>query len=132
MELGNVNQICGNKYENGSLVYRSLSLLKDILYTLTQQSLTMLRLLPLLAILVAAPASAGEIGVRSTWGHSTTNITNGRSVTRGTEHSTRTEHQRGLLGSTDTVTRRDTTFRDSYDFNGTQTGGFTETSIFSR
>jgi len=93
----------------------------------------MLRLLSVFALLsLAAPGIAGEVGVRHTWGRNHTSITNGRSVTRGSEHSTTTEHQRGLGGTTDTVTRRDTSFRDSYDFSGSQSGGFTETSIFSR
>lgn len=92
----------------------------------------MLRILSILAILSAAPVSAGEIGVRHSWGHSTTNITNGRSITRGTEHTTRTDRHSGLLGSTETVTRSDISFRESNDFTGTRTSGFSETSIFSR
>lgn len=92
----------------------------------------MLRILSLLAILAAAPVSAGEIGVRSSWGHSSTHMYNGRSVTRGTEHTTRTDNQRGLLSNTETVTRSDVSFRESYDFSGTRTNGFTETTIFSR
>ncbi len=92
----------------------------------------MVRILSLLAILSAAPVSAGEIGVRSTWGHSTTNITNGRSITRGTSHSSTSDVRRGILGETTSRTTTDTSFRDSYDFTGTQSTGFTETSIFSR
>ena len=92
----------------------------------------MLRILPILAILAVAPVSAGEIGVRSSWGHSSTHMRNGRSVTTGREHTTTTDHQRGILSSTDTVTRSDVSFRESYDFSGTRTNGFTETSIFSR
>lgn len=85
---------------------------------------------------LAAPASAGEIGVRHTWGHSTTNMHNGRSVTRGTEHSRSSEHTsaRGLLGTHEShsSTRSDVIFRESYNFNGIRTGGFSETSAFTR
>jgi len=92
----------------------------------------MLRILSVLAVLAAAPVSAGEIGVRSTWGHNQTTMTNGRSVTRGREFTSRTEEHRGLLGNTHESTRSDVTFRESYDFTGSRTGGFSETSIFSR
>ena len=81
---------------------------------------------------LVAPAGAAEIGVRHTWGHTTTNMYNGRSVTRGTEHSSSTERTDiGGHHSTRTV-RSDVRFRESYDFNGTRTGGFSETSVFSR
>ena len=81
---------------------------------------------------LVAPAAAGEIGVRHTWGHTQINMNNGRSVTRGTEHSSSTERTEiGGHHSTRT-TRSDVTFRDSYNYTGSRSGGFSETSVFSR
>lgn len=93
----------------------------------------MTKILVSLAILATvSPVSAGEIGVRSSWGRSSTHMTHGRSITTGESRTTSTESHRGILGENSTRTRSTSRFTDSYNFTGSQEGGFTETSIFSR
>ena len=102
----------------------------------------------LAAAALAAPVSAAEVGVRHTWGHSTTNTHSGRSITRSESHGAYIERSWGRsgggrnIGSTESgggsgyirgeIGGFSTSSRESFGFNGTSTSGFSETSTFSR
>ena len=97
-------------------------------------------LLIIASAVLVAPVSAAEIGVRHTWGHSTTNIHGGRSVTRSESQGRYHETSRGRAtghGNRSRYSRTESgTFGantvESYNFGGQTTTGFSETSTFSR
>lgn len=94
----------------------------------------------LAALLIAAPASAAEVGVRHTWGHSSSQVHGGRSTTRTHEFGNYTEQSSGRVradGKRTNFTREasggfraDTT--ETFQFGSQSTSGFSETSSFSR
>lgn len=91
-------------------------------------------ILALLAL--SSPVAAAEVGARHTWGHSTTNIHSGRSVTRSHTAGGYVETSHGSTGGSGFRRAEAGVFssntRESYRFNGTSSSGFSETSVFSR
>lgn len=90
--------------------------------------------------LLAAPVSAAEVGVRHTWGHTTSNVTNGHSVTRSQSHGSFAEVSGGGSGAhtggsgfiRSESGSYSTRTRESFNFNSRTNTGFSESSTFSR
>ena len=89
---------------------------------------------------LVAPAGAAEVGVRHTWGHTTSNVTNGRSVTRSQSQGSFAEISGGGAGGhgggsgfgrVETGSYSSRT-RESFGFNSHTTSGFSESTTFSR
>lgn len=89
---------------------------------------------------LVAPVGAAEVGVRHTWGHTTSNVHNGRSVTRSQSQGQFDETSiggGGVHGAGSGFIRREhgsysNRTRESYDFNSRTTSGFSESTTFSR
>ena len=109
----------------------------------------MLRILSILSLVaLAAPVGAAEVGVRHTWGHSTSRTFGGRSVTRSESHGAFAERSWGgsgggrEVGTTESgggsgyvrgeVGSYSSRTRESFGFDGSSTTGFSESSTFSR
>jgi hypothetical protein len=94
----------------------------------------------LATVALSTPAVSAEVGVRHTHGHTTSNILNGRSVTRSNSqgsfaevsgggsagHNGGSGYRRVEVGSYGSRTR------ESYDFNSRTNTTFSENSTFSR
>jgi len=93
-------------------------------------------LLLLASTLLAAPVTAAEIGSRHTWGHSTTHVRDGRSVSRSSSVGAYAEHSSGHSGGADFRRSEVGAFassnRERYDFTSNSSSGFSETTTFSR
>ena len=97
---------------------------------------------------LVAPATAAEVGVRHTWGNTTSRVTNGRSVTRSQSQGAFVERSFGgagggrQLGSTESgggsgyvrgeVGTYSSRTRERFGFSSESNTGFSETSTFSR
>ena len=100
------------------------------------------------AVALAAPAGAAEVGVRHSWGNTTSSVHNGRSVTRSQSQGAFAERSFGAsgggrdIGSTTSgggsgyvrgeVGSYSSRTRESFDFSSHSTTGFSESSTFSR
>jgi len=109
----------------------------------------MLRILSILSLVaLAAPVSAAQVGVRHSWGNTTSHVTGGRSYTEsesrgayaerswgggGGGHAAGGAHSEGGSGYVRSeVGSFNSRTEESYGFNSTSTSGFSETSSFSR
>ena len=93
---------------------------------------------------LVAPVSAAEVGVRHSWGNTTSRVTNGSSRTVTQSQGSFVERSGGISGGTSGSSGGASTFdrlsagsstsrtRESFGFNSVTTSGFSETSSFSR
>ena len=97
---------------------------------------------------LVAPVAAAEVGVRHTWGHTTSRVTNGRSVTRSQSQGAYIEQSFGGAGGGRQVGTTQSgggsgyvrleggsyssRTRERFNFSSESNGGFSETSTFSR
>ena len=89
---------------------------------------------------LVAPVGAAEVGVRHTWGHTTSNVHSGRSVTRSHSHGSFDETSiggGGYPGAGSGFIRHESgsyssRTREGYRFNSQTTSGFSESTTFSR
>ena len=101
-------------------------------------------LLLLASAALVAPATAAEVGVRHSWGNTTSQVTNGSSRTVSQSQGSFIERTRGISGGTSGSRSGASAFdrlatgsnssrtRESFGFSSTTTSGFSETSSFSR
>ena len=97
---------------------------------------------------LVAPVAAAEVGVRHTWGNTTSHVTNGRSVTRSQSQGAYIEQSFGGAGGSDVRGASESgggsgyvrleggsyssRTRERFNFSSESNRGFSETSTFSR
>ena len=86
--------------------------------------------------MLVSPVSAAEVGSRHVHGHTTSTVTNGRSVTESRLNGSYSERSNGASSAGSYRRRESGTFssltNESFNFGSNTTSTFTENSTFSR